>query len=124
MQNKKIKCKAKCPICGNYNSHFLWYENHSDDPEYYSDVPSHRIGTPNGYYLCHYCGFYAKEYDNRYPDEKISFDPKIIPLKRQLKIIRKNYKKLEGMRIGDHCDSRFRDLKNDSIPWDISPTED
>ena len=82
---KKLNVNEEiCPICGYYNKDFLL-----NDEDYF--------------YLCHRCGgFYRRFSDGRSPVIGITFDPKTIPLKRQLKAIRKHYKILQGMEVMNH----------------------
>lgn len=89
-----FKVREACPVCENSNLATYWHEDHSDDEDYYFDVPMHRIGQPNGFYLCRHCGYFIREYDCTCPNEGIVFDPKKIPFKRQLMALRANYKKV------------------------------
>ena len=94
------KFKENCPCCGKANNITIWDDSYSH----------------NEFYLCHCCGYYfgnvffnknVKEDEDVDPPlddwtfEGVTFDPRIIPLKKQLNAIRKNRDKYTGLMIGD-----------------------
>lgn len=110
--SKIIKTKETCPVCGKKDLCTYWCEDHSDEMDYYDDVPMHRVGQINGFFLCHHCGFFVREYDCRPPIEGISFDPKEIPPIRQMKLLRKNQHKTVFKTISDYHQFQPRYIKD------------
>lgn len=86
----KYKMKDSCACCGHKNTRVSWQEEVNG------------ILVDNDYYLCHWCGFYYHEYGGSTVIEGITFDPKKVPLKRQLSAIRKNRQNYEGLIISNH----------------------
>lgn len=83
------KFKEHCPLCGKANNRIIWQEDIS--------IPSY----PNRFYLCHYCGYFLREHSNGELNEGITFDPRIIPLKTQLRAIRKHHGYYSGLKVED-----------------------
>lgn len=86
----KYKTKEKCACCGRENTRVSWLE----------DVNG--VLVDNDYYLCHWCGFYHREYGGSTVIDGITFDPKKVPLRRQLSAIRKHRQNYEGLIISNH----------------------
>lgn len=95
---KKIKkYKDNCGICGDENMYVYWEEEGDSTP------------YENSFFLCHKCGFFARQYGGKNKDFVfgVTFDPKKIPLKGQLNVIRKKRDHFEGLVITDHFNHRF-----------------
>lgn len=88
------KGKEECRVCGHKDTYVIWKES------------SDNALLENEFFLCHSCGFFCRKYSNKELVEGITVDPKIIPLRQQLNLIRrairKNRKALEGLAITDH----------------------
>ena len=84
-----IKFQDICPQCGKANNTNIWSEN-IKAPNYDSE-----------FYLCHYCGYFFRRHSNGDINVGITFDPRIIPLKAQLRAIRKRYEYYSGLTIED-----------------------
>ena len=108
---KMIKTKETCPVCRKKDMCTYWCEDHSDEKDYYDNVPMHRVGQVNGFFLCHHCGYFVREYDCRPPIEGISFDSKEIPSARQKRLLKKYYHNTVHIPFCDYHQFQPRHIK-------------
>ena len=100
---KVLEVKEDCPICGKSNKALYWCINHSSDEGYYFGVASHRIGQPNGYYLCNRCGYFRREFDHTYPISGITLFSDGRALGRQIRALSNFKDKASGLQIFDNA---------------------
>lgn len=98
---KALEVKEVCPVCGKENKALYWCIDHSDDMNYYARTASHRIGQPNGYYLCNHCGYFRREFDHTFPAEGITIFSDSRALGRQIRALSNFNHKAAGMQLFD-----------------------
>ena len=97
METNKFKERIACPICGHEDTSVFWFSCPSKDKRYFSGFLSYSRCPPNSFFLCHWCGYFFREYCNGEQKEGLLFHHRKIPPKKQLRMIRKNHEKMEGL---------------------------
>lgn len=112
----KYKKKIQCPICKHPNMYYVWFEKDLEKEPDYGENDIYYFGEHHTHYFCHSCGFFETSTDDGC-EGRIVIHPKVIPLEKQLKILKKHHKKLNGLKIGIYDNSDIKRLKKDLAPW-------
>lgn len=125
---KVFEVKEVCPVCGKVNKALYWCIDHSDNEHYYDRTAMHRIGRPNGYYLCNHCGYFRREFDHSFPVEGITLFSDGRALGRQIRTLSKCKSEAAGLQIFDVAprevsreDFEYTDI--DSMSYPINPND-
>ena len=86
MNKRKFRFDEKCPICGHKNPSVYWYD---------ADFISYSYSTPNSSYLCHWCGYFYRQFGDREIIDGLTLNPEKVMPKQQLKAFRKYRRLLE-----------------------------